>query len=575
MCGIVGIHDSRPDAPRPLARMIELITHRGPDEEGACNLGPVSLGVRRLKIIDLVTGRQPMTSEDGRVVAVYNGEIYNFRALRDELVRAGHVFRTKTDTEVLVHGYEQWGEGLIGRLNGMFGFAIWDGERLLLARDRMGEKPLYYAFENGMLVFASEIKAILPAFESAPDVDEEFWVYDTPVEGRTLFRGIRELLPGRRLIYDGKDLSVEPYWDIPASPPSEAPVERLAEELRELLIDAVNIRLMSDVPLGMFLSGGIDSAAIACIARPGTVYTCHFPLGAKFDELPFARLVAERIGARHTIVTPTVNDFKKRLPRVIWHVDQPIATASTISEFMLAERASADGIKVILGGQGADEIFGGYVRYLFMTGGDAPGAPELANYRSLAAYFEKGAGLPDDAARYHRLVRRAAPADDTPYENRLRRFFSRHDALIDKIGHADARLSLPSLLTMNDRACAAFGLENRCPFLDHRVVEFAFRLPPAAKIDGLRTKSVLRLALRGIVPDEILDRRDKMGLVVPFHQWLNGPLNAWAADLEASLARRIPLPDNNTGRGEFDRSRYTRVCLELWFRQFFPDYVRA
>ncbi|MCZ7584268.1 MAG: asparagine synthase (glutamine-hydrolyzing) [Deltaproteobacteria bacterium] len=574
MCGIAGLYSPAEKLqPGRIAPMVEILTHRGPDEGGVYESERVHLGSRRLKVIDLVSGTQPIYSEDRGVVVVYNGEIFNYRQLRSELQAAGHTFATQSDTEVLVHGYEQWGERLVDRLNGQFAFAIWDGKRLFLARDRMGEKPLYYARDGRRLIFASEIKAILKEFPSAPAVDESFWVFDTEVLGRTIFEGIREVPPAHLLTFDGDVLDVRAYWQIPAGPIADRSESDLVEELRTLLIDAVNIRMVADVPVGMFLSGGIDSAAIACIARPETAFSCHFPLGESFEEIEYAKLVAERIGARHTIVRPTPEQFRDRLGRIVWYLDQPIATASTISEFLLAESARDQGIKVILGGQGADEIFAGYVRYLFMLAEERLAqVEELANYHALARFFWNKFAFGDPAERYFELIRRTQPEDRDAYVHLVRDLFSRHEALLDKMGHFDALVSLPSLLTMNDRACAAHGLENRCPFLDHRIVEFAFTLPPTMKIDGYTTKAILRKALRGIVPDPILDRKDKKGLVVPFQQWLNGPLRPWADALVDKLGRRLDLPSGFNGRGGFDRSLYTRVCLELWFENFFPDW---
>ncbi len=573
MCGIAGIYwGAREPKPDALGPMLENLVHRGPDEEGAFKDDRIHLGIRRLRVIDLETGSQPIFNEDGSVVVVYNGEIFNFSALRAELQKHGHVFKTKTDTEVLVHGYEQWGMEVVDRLNGQFAFALWDGSRLLIARDRMGEKPLYYAMRDGRLIFASEIKAVLAQFSSAPVIDESFWVYDAPVMGRTLFDGIHELPAAHLMTYDGRDLQIRRYWDIPNGPVNEKSESELVDELRELLIDAVNIRMVADVPVGMFLSGGIDSAAIACIAKPEVAFSCHFPLGEKFDELKYAELAAKKIGARHVVVRPTHDNMRANLMRVIRCLDQPIATASTISEFMLAEAAQKSGIKVILGGQGADEIFAGYVRYLLMSIEDEIGrSPELKNYHSLARHFWTPTMFENPAARYFRLIYRATPVDERPYVKTVEELFSRHRELVDKMGYCDSRISLPSLLTMNDRACASYGLENRCPFLDHRIVEFAFRLPGGMKIQNRTTKSILRKALRGIVPDAILDRNDKKGLVVPFRRWLTGPLAPWADNLESQLASRLQIP-KGSGRGEFDRAFYTRVCLELWFQNYFPDY---
>lgn len=574
MCGIAGFY-ARPGAAFDVDPMSRAIAHRGPDEARELRDGSVQLAIRRLSIIDLVTGSQPIANESGTVHVVYNGEIFNFRALRDELAAKGHVFTTRTDTEVLVHGYEEWGERVVDRLNGQFAFAIRDGDRLFLARDRMGEKPLYWARTDDGFFFASEIKGLLPHVPTRPRVEESYWVWDTALAPDTLFEGIEELPPAHTLSFDGRDVVIRRYWEIPNGEPSTRSESDLIEELRELLIDAVTIRLMSDVDLGIFLSGGIDSAAIACIAKPDIAFTCRFPLGSKFDEFPYAELVAKHVGARQVVVTPTAEDFRAKLPSVIGSLDQPVATASVIAEFMLAEAARDHGIKVILGGQGADEVFGGYVRYLLMAWEDRLArSEELASYQSLARYFWNPRMFGDPAHRYFELVARYRPERPEPYFELVRRMFARHAALVDRMGNFDAHVSLPSLLTMNDRACAAVGLENRCPFLDHRLIEFGFRLPERCKIDENGTKRILRKALRGIVPDAILDRRDKKGLVVPFHDWLFGPLDAWARDLETSLAARIDMPGNGSPRGEFDRGRYSRVSLELWFRNYFPEHRR-
>lgn len=572
MCGIAGFYRRRSwDA--SLAAMSRAVAHRGPDESGEFRDGPVELAIRRLSVIDIAGGSQPIKSEDGAVVVVYNGEIFNFRELRAELQTRGHRFSTRTDTEVLVHGYEEWGGDLVDHLNGQFAFAIWDGRRLFLARDRMGEKPLYYALTEDAFVFASEIKGVLEVLPSTPHVPESFWVWDVCAPGETLFEGVRELPPAHALTFDGERVVVRRYWDIPGGPIDERSEEALSEELRALLEDAIRIRLVSDVPVGIFLSGGMDSAAIACVAKPEIAFSCRFPLGPQFDEFPYSRLVAEHIGARQIVVEPTVEDFHTKLPSVVRALDQPVATASVIAEFMLAEKAREHGIKVILGGQGADEIFGGYVRYLLMHWERRIGdMEELRNYHSLARFFWNPAVFGDPVERYFDLVRRQPPADRAPYVERVRSYFDRHEQLIDKMGHFDAAMTLTSLLTMNDRACAAVGLENRCPFLDHRLVEFAFRIPERYKINGGGTKQILRRALRGIVPDAILDRKDKKGLVVPFAQWLNGPLQAWTSELESGLTTRLRVPGDGGLRGEFDRGRYMRVCLELWFREFFPDF---
>jgi asparagine synthase (glutamine-hydrolysing) len=560
MCGIAGIW-GRGDIV-PMTRILE---HRGPDEEGFFRAGEVQLGSRRLKVIDLVSGRQPIVSTDGKCAIVYNGEIFNYKELRVGLAKEFE-FVTQSDTEVVLHAYRKWGEHCVDHFNGQFSFAIYDGARLFCARDRMGEKPFYYARTGDGFYLASEIKALLTQVRSAPRIEESFWVFDCALAPDTLFENIFELPPAHWLIFDGQQLTTHCYWRVPEPVDCFPSEKELVDELRALIEDAVRRRMVADVPVGLFLSGGLDSAVMAGAALPSDVFSCRFPLGEAFDEFHYAQIVAQRIGARHHVVTPTFDDLRQRLGDIIWHLDQPIATASTISEFMLAETAKRH-VTVVLGGQGADETFGGYVRYLLMSiEHDLARRPELANYFPLARFFWNPDMFGDPAARYYELIHRAQAADPAPHIARVRQYF------IDRMELADIHLSLPSLITMNDRAAAAFGLENRCPFLDHRIVEFAFRLPPEMKICELKTKRILRLAARDIVPEQILQRRDKKGLVVPFVQWLNGPLKAWATELDGSLAARglsIPPP---TLRGEFDRSLYSRVCLELWFRRFFPDW---
>jgi len=432
----------------------------------------------------------------------------------------------------------------------------------------MGEKPLYYYQENGKFLFASEIKAILTQIETHPNIDEPFWVFDAAVLGKTIFRDIHEVPPACFMTYDGNRLQSKIYWEIPTEPVLDLPEEKLASTLCELVEEAVNIRMHADVPLGLFLSGGMDSAAMACFARPPVVFSCRFNLGASFDEYPFAQMMAEHIKAEQIVVSPKPEDMVERLPKIVWHLDQPIATASSLGEFMLAEAASKH-VKVVLGGQGADELFGGYARYLMMHIEHGLGQrPELQDYHSLARFFWNPDVFTEPAMRYFQLIQRARPSNDEAFLSLVRGFFDDKRSLIDAMGFTDIQLLLPSLITMNDRASAGYGLENRSPFLDHRIVEFAFRLPPDMKIREFRTKYILRKALRGVVPDVILDRKDKKGLVVPFHQWLSGPLQSWARNLEASLSKRISLPPPNS-RGEFDRCLYSRICLEIWFERFF------
>jgi len=568
MCGIAGIWGEGGD----IRRMTRLLTHRGPDEEGFHETGPVRLGSRRLIVIDPQGGRQPMRSSDGALALVFNGLVFNYRELRGELESLGHTFRSAADTEVVLHAYEAWGEDCLQRFNGMFALAVHDGRRIWLARDRMGEKPLYYHLDGSRLRFASETKALLPGMDVAPEFDEAAIVFETAIGDRTLYRDIRSLEPGHTLSWDGERLEIKRYWALPRGGEAEQRTEdQYVEELRWLIEDAVRIRLRSDVPLGAFLSGGLDSSLITCLARPDTVFSCRFPNGETYDESRYAALVARQIGARHRVVQPGPRTFREYYPRVLHHLDQPAATASSIAEFSLAALASRE-VKVVLGGQGADELFGGYVRYLLMLEEQRLGSrPELLNYHALARWFW-GAGLFDTPwRRYFHLIRRAEPEGRAAGEA-VRRHFERHRHVIDAMGACDIAISLPPLIRMNDRAASAFGLENRTPFLDHRIVEFAFRLPPDLKVRELTSKYILRRAARGIVPDEIIDRRDKLGLVVPVSRWFDGELRPWAEALDRDFRRRelaAPLLRRQPpgGRGEFDRSLYHRISTELWLRE--------
>jgi asparagine synthase (glutamine-hydrolysing) len=562
MCGIAGIWGGG-----DVAAMLRRLAHRGPDDEGFLSDGPMQLGVRRLSVIDLVTGHQPLASADGRHWIAFNGELFNYLELRAELGSRGRTFRTRSDTEVLVNAWAEWGPACLERLIGMFAFAIWDGRELVLARDRLGEKPLYWTRDGTRLLFASEIKALLAEVPATPNLDERFPVLEAALEPETLFKGIWSLEPGRYLRWDGRTVEVRRYWRLPEGPVDERDEAELAEELLALLADAVRLRLRSDVPVGLFLSGGLDSSLLAALARPEEVFTCRLPYGEAYDEYVHAETMARALGVEPRSVLLTPEEFRRELPRIVWHLDQPIATASSAAEFALA-RLAREHVTVVLGGQGSDEAFGGYVRHVLMTEEERLSASELLrDYRPLARILWGADVFGDPAARYFELLRRGV-GDAEPALARVREAFARRGTLVDRLGAADFALVFPSLILMNDRAAAAYGLENRTPFLDHRVVEFAFRLPASAKIRGFTTKAVLRRAARGLVPDAIVDRPDKKGLAVPVQRWLSRELKPWADELASSLARRGIAITPSLPRGAFDRTLFTKVCLELWFRTF-------
>ena len=561
MCGIAGVY-----GPGDIRAMTRLLTHRGPDDEGFYESAPIRLGVRRLSIIDVAGGHQPLACDGGSHWIVYNGELFNYLELRQELVGLGHRFHTQSDTEVAVTAWREWGPACLERFIGMFAFAIWDGHTLSIARDRLGEKPLFWTRDAGRFLFASEIKALLVEVAAVAQVDDRFAVLESPIEPDTLFKGIFSLPPGHYLTFDGSDVRVTRYWSIPEGPVDPRPLPELAEELRALLQDAVRLRLRSDVPLGLFLSGGLDSSLLAMLAGPQKVFTCHLPYGAAYDEDRHARTVAAAAGADQHFVTVTPESFRRDFPKIVWHLEQPIATASSAAEFALA-RCAREHVKVAIGGQGADEAFGGYVRYVLLNEERRLGAaPLLKEYQPLARVLWGNGAFGPPHERYFRLLERGSGSPSVL--EKVRQLFDRQGSLVDRMGATDFALTFPSLITMNDRAAAAYGVENRTPFLDHRVVEFAFRLPAEAKIDGFVTKRLLRMVARGVVPDSIVDRPDKMGLGVPVGRWLAGELKLWANELATSLDRRGVTIRPVAERGAFDRTLFTKVSLELWFRTF-------
>lgn len=561
MYGIAGIFGDG-----DIKKMLAALSHRGPDGEGVYIGEKLRLGARCLKITDTAAGSQPMYNEDGSICVVLNGEIYNYLEIKESL--KNHVFKTKTDTEVVAHAYEEFGIYCINRFNGSFALAIWDGKTLYLARDRIGQKPLYYYCKDSRFIFASEIKGILTHVNVYPNITENFIVFETTLDGETLFKDIFLLPPASILAFDGLNIRIKKYWQLQSSEFVYLPERKCIEKLRWLIEDSVRLCIGTEVSKGLFLSGGIDSSLIAYLAKPSHVFTCNYKLGDHFDELYYAQLIAKDIKAEHHVVRPTSDDFQKFYQRIIWYLDQPIATASTISAFLLAREASRY-VKVVLNGEGADELFGGYVRYLLMLIEHRLGrAEELRNYHSLAKYFWNENVFDEAAERYFELIKRGIPRTDLPLA-KVRNIFSRHSQLIDKMNACDIEISLPSLLIMSDRACSTFGLENRSPFLDYRIVEFAFCLPEDMKIRDLKTKYILRKVAEGIVPNEIIRRKDKKGLNTPIFKWFSQDLNGWANSLAERFKQRKIDIESERSRGQYDRFLYTLINLELWHQVFF------
>jgi asparagine synthase (glutamine-hydrolysing) len=597
MCGIAGIvrFDPRDVVEEArLKRMRDVLRHRGPDGEGLWIDGPVGLAHRRLAIVDVAGGLQPMASEDDRVWITYNGEIYNHAALRPGLEAKGHRYQTRSDTETIVHLYEEEADRCVESLQGMFAFALWDrpGQRLLLARDRLGIKPLYYSVTDRELLFASEIKAILAVTPERPALNHaalpEFLATRYLAGDETFFQGIRKLPPGHVLTWS---LASGPqrrrYWSLPTeTDDSPARFEQRADELRARLESTVRSHLMSDVPLGLFLSGVLDSSGLAALMAPMASDRIQtFSVGfddAASNELPFARLAARAVGAQHHEVVLSPDDFFGSLPRLIWHEDEPIAFPSSIALNFVSQLARPH-VKVVLTGEGADELFLGYNWYRLTAWNEQLGRryrawtpPALrhgvrhavsALPRQLRRYASRSFLALDPGVRavcyenfsvfsetWRRslLDRQLVEATD-PYREQLRCFDEHPGSTLDRMSHADLQTYLVELLMKQDQMSMAASIESRVPFLDHELVEHVVKTPAQFKIRGLTTKAILREALRDRVPREILQRR-KLGFPVPFGRW--------ARERFAPLVRDTILGPRALARGMFAREPLERLVSE-------------
>tara|TARA_R110002124_G_scaffold1797_11_gene11441 strand:+ start:1882 stop:3831 length:1950 start_codon:yes stop_codon:yes gene_type:complete len=561
MCGLVGYcrTDLPPQAGEPLLRaMSDSIAHRGPDAAGLWAQTGIGLGHRRLSIVGLSDGQQPMASADGDLVIVYNGEVFNFVELRAELERRGHVFRTGSDTEVILHLYQQYGADCVSHLNGDFAFAIWDKGRgrLLLARDRIGVRPLFYAEHDGGLYFASEIKALLavPSIEAEIDpiaLDEIFTLW-APLPPRTGFKGICELPPAHVMVVEGQARRIERYWslDYPESgdPGDTRPEAEIAEELLALLDDATRIRMRADVPVGAYLSGGLDSAITTALATRHTpqqlsTYSVSFA-SAEHDESQFQQIMAKALGTAHASVHCGTGDIARHFPQVIAHTERPIVRTAPAPLYLLSGLVQEQGLKVVLTGEGADEVFAGYDifkedkvrRFAARQLGSRfrpllfkrlyPYLPNLQGQSAeyLAAFFGAKADVLDDPLASHRPRMRSTAAAKLFFSGDLRASLGGYDAaetLVDQLPAAfarwhpqhqaqylETRFLLPGyiLSSQGDRMAMAHGVEGRFPFLDHRLIAFANRLPPRLTLKGLTEKHILRKATAHLLPASIGNR---------------------------------------------------------------------
>jgi asparagine synthase (glutamine-hydrolysing) len=623
VCGISGICDLKfhPVAmiERKLDLMNHLLRHRGPDGHGTWShpKNGVGLAHRRLSIIDLKdTGRQPMTDRAGNWI-VFNGEIYNYIELRQEL--GPENFVTASDTEVILFAYRKWGQECVNHLRGMFSFVLWDeaGQKLFCARDRFGIKPFYFTIADQVLYFASEIKALLPFVkEIETDLDgfKDYLAFQFCLAGKTLFKGVQELLPAHTLILSNGQVEIKRYWEIYYQVDYDHTSRYFEEKLQNLLSDSVNLHLRADVPLGAYVSGGLDSSIVASLAcrkshEEFLGFIGKFSFSRDYDESEYGRALAEHCGFPLHEMDITAQDFIENLSRVIYHMDYPSAGPGAFPQYMVSRLASAHR-KVVLGGQGSDEVFGGYTRYLIayfeqcikaavdgtMHNGNfvvtyesiIPNLTALRNYKPLLQEFWREGLFQDMDRRYFRLINRAPHLGDeirwevlneySPFET-FQSIFNGHnvrkESYFDLMTHFDFKTLLPALLHVEDRMSMAHGLESRVPMLDHPLVEFAATIPADIKFKDGMMKRVLKDASRSIIPAVIYDRKDKMGFPTPLTEWIKGEAHDYVCDVfTGKNAQERELIDNRkvveklSKETKFGRNIWGLLCLEIWQQAF-------
>lgn len=623
MCGIVGTIDANrsPDELRRVVQaMASAIVHRGPDDDGYFIAPGVGLGMRRLSIIDLEGGHQPIFNEDGSVAVVFNGEIYNYRELTEQLTHRGHRFATSSDTEVIVHLYEEHGDECLQHLRGMFGLAVWDmaRRRLLVARDRLGVKPLYYAPTDGGLAFASEIKSLLrhPAIDARADLEAigNFLSLKYVPAPQTMFAGICSLPPGYRLTWDAGGMRIARYWDLhfDEHPSGRLSDEEQTERLDALLHESVRLHLRSDVPFGAFLSGGIDSSLVVALMsrmldQPVKTFSVGFEASdGEQDELPYARLAAREFRTEHHEVVMGPHHVGDLAEQVVWHMDQPIADQATLAAFAVSQLAARH-VKMVLTGEGGDELFAGYARYAgerfspltrwapgpvkslaLAAGSRLPGLrrAKIALYalcqREEAARFANWFPLFNRDAKAELLGRvNGHGLDCRSAEKVFARELAQTGATkpLHRMLYVDTKLWLPDfLLFRGDKLSMAHSLEARVPLLDHKLVEYAASLPPHSKVRGLTRKYLLRQAARKYLPRAIIDR-PKKGFPIPVSQWLRREVRPLARDLLSSdtierrglfdvrCVQRL-LNEHESGFADHGLLLWGLMGLELWHRLY-------
>jgi asparagine synthase (glutamine-hydrolysing) len=622
MCGIVGIIGKRKESTEHIIKdMMNTIKHRGPDDDGIFISDDVSFGFVRLAIIDINGGHQPMQSNDDRYTIVFNGEIYNYIELRQYLVSKGYKLKTYSDTEVLLNLYIEFGSDMLQHLNGMFAFAIHDKveNTVFLARDHFGIKPLYYTENKGNIIFASEIKAILNHPEVQRKVDSqslyEYLTFQMVLKKHTLFQDIYKLEPATYIkIKNGVITEKVEYWSIDYNVDDTISMERYSDELLVLLESSASLQVRSDVPVGAYLSGGLDSSTVAVLASKNYMgklktFTGGFKDSQIYDESHYAKVVSDYIGSEHHTIFPTFKDFESIFRKLVYHMDEPGAGPGLFPQYMVSKLASQH-VTVVLGGQGGDEIFGGYARYavayleqclkgaIFENQEEGkhvvtlqsiiPNMPMLKQYLPMIqGQFSSGLFETMDK-RYYKMVDRSpslykfyntdllSQRSEEQIFDKFSQVFNKPNtsSLFNKMTYYDTKTLLPTLLQVEDRVSMAVSIESRVPLLDKRIVELASKMPPTIKFAGGKTKYMLSRAVRNVIPKEIFERKDKMGFPVPINEWLSGPLKSMVLDTfnsqkakERGIFNSDAIINSLTTTGKFNRDLWGAMNIELWLQE--------
>lgn len=623
MCGLVGFQGIGGEQRQAvIAAMMETIKHRGPDDSGTTLIDDVTFGHQRLAIIDIENGKQPMQSEDGRYTLVLNGEIYNYLELRQQLTFRGYRFKTFSDTEVLLNLYIEYGSEVVRHLNGMFAFAVYDNvlKTTFIARDHFGIKPLYYHEGNGHFVFGSEIKALLkhPKVSTNSDRDSlfEYLTFQMVLKKHTLFDKILKLEPATYIVVrEAKIIEKKNYWNPSYEVDHDKSAGQFNDELLVLLENSLSIQVRSDVPVGAYLSGGLDSSTVATLAAksyPGQMktFTGGFKDSAAYDESNYAKIVSDSISSDHHLIFPEAKDFQDTFEKLVYHMDEPSAGPGIFPQYMVSKLAS-EHVKVVLGGQGGDEIFGGYARYavayleqcikgaIFETQEEGqhvvtlnsiiPNLSMLKQYVPLIkAQFSNGLFDSMDR-RYYQMIDRSPSLAKLYQEDfltqrnegqifdKFSQVFNKIDSpsYFNKMTNFDMKTLLPALLQVEDRVSMAVSLESRVPLLDKRIAELSAKMPPKMKFAGGKTKYMLHNAVKNILPKQIIERKDKMGFPVPLNEWMAGPLKEYVLDTfsnqkakERGLYKVEAIKDHINNAGKFNRDIWGALNLELWHQKF-------